>query len=105
MIIPECGVRLMVADLAIIRKHVRKLVRVSRELAALRKLEQMQSVRRLEQRATWMREKKVSTGSRSYLISQKKPSGARVKTLIRNLLILKCTTLDGRLSPNNLLWT
>ena len=55
MLIPECGVRLMVADLAIIRKHARKLVRVSRELAALRKLEQMQSVRMLEQRATWMR--------------------------------------------------
>ena len=45
----------MVADLAIIRGRVRKLIRV-RELATSHELEQMRSVRMLEQRTTWMRE-------------------------------------------------
>ena len=52
---PECDVRLMVADLAIIRGRVCKLVRV-RDLAASHKLEQMRSVKMLKQQATSMRE-------------------------------------------------
>ena len=55
MTIPERDVRLVVADLAIIRGCVRKLIRV-RNLAASHKLEQMRSVKMLKQRATWMRE-------------------------------------------------
>ena len=45
----------MVADLAIIRGRVYKLIRV-RELAASHRLEQLRSVRMLEQRTTCMRE-------------------------------------------------
>ena len=45
----------MAEDLAIIRERVRKFIR-ARELATLHKLEQMQIVRMLEHRATWMKE-------------------------------------------------
>ena len=45
----------MIADLAIIRGRVRKLIR-ARELATSYELDQMQSVGMLEQRATKMRE-------------------------------------------------
>ena len=54
MIIPECEVHLMVADLTIIRGRVCKLIWV-REIAASHQLEQMRSVRMIEQRAIWMR--------------------------------------------------
>ena len=55
MTVPKCDVRLMVVHLAIIRGRVRKLIRV-RELAALHDLEQMRSVRMLEESLTWVRE-------------------------------------------------
>ena len=45
----------MVADLVIIRGRMRKLIQV-REFATSHKLGQMQRVKMLEQRATWMRE-------------------------------------------------
>ena len=47
MTIPECDVRRMVGDLAIIRGYVRKLIRI-RELAASYKQEQIRRVRKLE---------------------------------------------------------
>ena len=52
---PERDVRLMVADLAVTRGRVRRLIRV-RELAASHKLEQMQCARMLEKQAAWKRE-------------------------------------------------
>ena len=59
MTIPECDVRLMVVDLAIIRGRVRKLIRVG-DLATSHILDQMQSVKMLRQRTTWMRENTFS---------------------------------------------
>ena len=54
MAFPKCEVCLMVECLAKIHGRVFKLIRV-RELATTHRLEQVRSVRILEQRAIWMR--------------------------------------------------
>ena len=55
MTIPECGVRLMLVDLTITCRRVRKRI-WARELAAAHKLEQIRRVRMIEKRVAWKKE-------------------------------------------------
>ena len=67
----------MIVELVATRWRMRELIR-ARELASSHKLEQMRRVRMLEEQAAWKRET------------------SPLRAMIRNLLILDCTTLDGR---------
>ena len=98
--------RLTVVGLAIICGRLRKLIRI-RKLATSHRLDQMRSVRMLEQRVTWMRE---NSFDRIEAIAEMNEHTLRC--LLAGFdperfysTLDSTTTLDGRSLPKNIIWT